>query len=259
MDKEAVNEDQLRFRRRARRRLIGAIVLVLVVVAAVPWLLPDSKPPRTNAQVAIRMPDQDASGYTPKVVPVAPVDPVGDAATAAPSKPSHDIPPAAADAEMPTHGRPDATAATPSASNELPAAQAPAVAIAKPSTVVKENSPKVAKREGPVESHKPKPSPDHLAKSDSSAMRTDAGAAHDSAKKAGTFYVQLGVFSNQDNAAQLQQKASARGVNVHAEALESSTGNKTRVRAGPFSSREEATKALERLKAASIAGVIVAR
>lgn len=61
-------EEEILFRRRARRRLVGAVVLVVSVVAIVPMILPESKPQSETQQIEIRIPAQDASGYAPKIV-----------------------------------------------------------------------------------------------------------------------------------------------------------------------------------------------
>ena len=61
-------EEEILFRRRARRRLVGAVVLVVSVIAIVPLILPESKPQSETQQIEIRIPAQDASGYAPKIV-----------------------------------------------------------------------------------------------------------------------------------------------------------------------------------------------
>ena len=61
-------EEEILFRRRARRRLVGAVVLVASVIAIVPLILPESKPQSETQQIEIRIPAQDASGYAPKIV-----------------------------------------------------------------------------------------------------------------------------------------------------------------------------------------------
>ena len=61
-------EEEILFRRRARRRLVGAVVLVVSVIAIVPMILPESKPQSETQKIEIRIPAQDASGYAPKIV-----------------------------------------------------------------------------------------------------------------------------------------------------------------------------------------------
>lgn len=64
-----ITDEEIQFRKRARRRLVGAVVLVLLVVVVVPWLLPADKPPQEAQPIDIRIPAQDATGFTPKIQP----------------------------------------------------------------------------------------------------------------------------------------------------------------------------------------------
>lgn len=78
-------EEEILFRRRARRRLVGAVVLVVTVVAVVPMILPESKPQQDTQQIEIRIPAQDATGYAPKIQPAPePAPASGTALTPAP-------------------------------------------------------------------------------------------------------------------------------------------------------------------------------
>ena len=82
-------EEEILFRRRARRRLVGAVVLVAAVIAIVPMILPESKPQQDTQQIEIRIPAQDATGYAPKITP-APES--GVAVTAGENSPAPALP-----------------------------------------------------------------------------------------------------------------------------------------------------------------------
>lgn len=88
-------EEEIQFRKRARRRLVGAVVLVVLVVAGVPLILPADKPQQDTQQIDIRIPSQDATGYAPKIMPAPSAE---QPAPAAPEKPAITIPPAALNA-----------------------------------------------------------------------------------------------------------------------------------------------------------------
>src|SRR6185312_16822483 len=67
----ADNEDVNTLKRRGRRRLVGAIALVLLAVIVLPMVF-DSEPRVTPPPVSVRVPSEDESGFTPKVTPKAP-------------------------------------------------------------------------------------------------------------------------------------------------------------------------------------------
>ena len=72
------------------------------------------------------------------------------------------------------------------------------------------------------------------------------------------FVVQLGAFSNMENAKQRQAKLAALGIRFYTSTLSTPSGDKLRVRAGPYASRQEAEKIQEKLKAGGIQDGIVA-
>jgi DedD protein len=61
--------------------------------------------------------------------------------------------------------------------------------------------------------------------------------------------IPLGAFSNPANAKQVQSKLSAAGFKSYSESVNSAKGVQTRVRAGPFATRDAAERAREKLKA----------
>ena len=67
-----------------------------------------------------------------------------------------------------------------------------------------------------------------------------------------SYIVMLGAFLSEANAKQRQAKLKELGIKYYEEKIKSPAGEKTGVRAGPYSSRQEAEHALARLKAAGI-------
>ena len=63
-----------------------------------------------------------------------------------------------------------------------------------------------------------------------------------------TFVVQLGAFSNAANAKALQKKLQDNKFKAYTEIVKNAGGDRTRVRVGPYPSREAAEKARDRLK-----------
>lgn len=216
-------EEEIQFRKRARRRLVGAVVLVAVVVALVPMILPENKPQQNSQPIDIRIPSQDATGYAPKILPAL------GAEQAVPStKPATAVPPAALNA---------APVAPPAKTSAEPI---PAVNGAKPADAKPDQAPKpeVAQAEA-------KPAPQApLIKAVAEPSKPAKSA--DSAKQA--YFVQYGAFSEMKNAKQRQAELKARGVNTFTEVVKTTAGDKIRVRSGPYAAREQADKVREKVK-----------
>jgi DedD protein len=62
------------------------------------------------------------------------------------------------------------------------------------------------------------------------------------------FVVPLGAITNSDNAKQVQDRATSAGIKSYTENFKGQQGEQTRVRAGPFASRDAAEKARDKLK-----------
>lgn len=124
----AISDEELTLKKRARRRLIGAIILVLAVVVVLPMVL-DSEPKPDNQDISIRIPSTDSGTFTPKVAPT--------------------IPPAMTTVKPATEPKPVATPSPASTGKSVAAAKPepepkPAPA-AKPAQTAKPESQKVAK------------------------------------------------------------------------------------------------------------------
>ena len=207
-----ISDEELQLRKRARRRLIGAIVVVTAVVVALPMIL-DSEPKPVSHDIDIRIPSPDAGPFTSKVVPVP--DPGGT------SKPST----AAEPAPVPV----PETKPQPTPPVAKPQATAPAPDEAKPAAAAKQEK---------------APAPEK-------APAKTASAA------TGQFVVQVVALSDAGKAKQMQQRIQATGLKSYTEVVKTARGDVTRVRAGPFATREAAEKAQQKLKGAGFDGKVV--
>jgi DedD protein len=168
-------------KRRGRRRLVGAVALVLLAVIVLPMVF-DAEPRRNLPPVSVRIPGENDSTFTPQA-----------------PKPAPEAPPAEKPAPAPKQAAP-----------AKPVASKPEVP----------SEPKVAAKPAPSE-------------------RARAEAA-----LAGTQYiVPVGAYANADG---VVARLAAAKIPHYTEAA---PGNLTRVRAGPFDTKEAAEKATERLKA----------
>ena len=69
MQKETVGDQELNLKKRARRRLVGAIALVLLMIIVLPMILKDRAAPNPQEKITISLPGEQQT-----VTPVAPSD-----------------------------------------------------------------------------------------------------------------------------------------------------------------------------------------
>jgi DedD protein len=251
-------------KKRARRRLIGAVVLVLAVVIVLPMILdPDPKPVADD--IAIQIPSRDSKtpsaadqqaaaaglGPTEELVQAKPAEKaVGKAAENmdAVGKPAEKAVegPVEKPTEKPAEEKPADRRADRQADRrterpteklaEKPAARpAPAPARAEPAAEPKRNAPAAA---GPTEEERA------LAILQGKPLPADKGGAAKSASKpAGKFVIQVAALATQEKVDELRQKLAAAGVKSYTQKVATQAGERTRIRVGPFASREEADKA----------------
>jgi DedD protein len=175
-------QDVNTLKRRGRRRLVGAIALVLVAVIVLPMIFDQS--PRQTPPVSVRIPNEDESAFKPKPVPK---------------------PPAAAEAPKP-EPKPEAPPSPPQAE--------PPASAAKP-----------APKSAPVTSER---------------ARAEAALAN------AQYFVPVGAYADPDEAI---AKLKAAKIPHFTERVPTEKGTVTRVRAGPYASREAAERALKQLRA----------
>jgi len=198
----AIRDEELQLKKRARRRLVGAIALVLLIVVFLPMVL-DSEPKPLNQDIAINIP------------------PIPKADNSAPA-PSMPVTPTTS-ARPHVAGLPEGNPATADIS-----------AVPDPKTISPANeTAKPEANKAPVKL---------VHKHESKPLAATPNTSEDS------FVVQLGAFSNAANARALQKKLQANKFKSYSELIKNPGGDRTRVRVGPYPTREEAEKARERLK-----------
>lgn len=70
--------------------------------------------------------------------------------------------------------------------------------------------------------------------------------------------MQVGAFSEPATAREVRLKVEKLGLKTYTQVVETEGGRRTRVRIGPFASREEAMQTLARIQAANLPGVVLA-
>ncbi|WP_412479287.1 SPOR domain-containing protein [Azonexus sp. IMCC34839] len=247
------NDAQLLLKKRARRRLVGALFFVSIVAIVLPMVM-DHEPRQQVQEVEIRIPGQDDKPFAPKFAApaVAPVE----KPTATVAAVGEEVKPAKPVAVEP---KPSEAAAKPTArvvetNSDKPQAKPVEKVTDKPAEKP------AAKPEKPTDKQQPKPEP---AKADdakrAAAILAGQAEAKPSAAKGGEFLILIGAFSNEENVKNLKTKLGEQGIKTFSEPLDTPQGKKTRVRAGPFPSREAADKALEKMKRIGVSGVVAAK
>jgi DedD protein len=237
-------------KKKARRRLVGALAFLSAVGLSLPFLL-DPEPKSSPAEVQIRVPAREplATAQTPSMAP--PVIPNGPADISAPRDASVKAPARAevkdevAVVDVPKLENPKVESAKPEPSK-------PEVAKpdAKKPDVKKEDAKKEdAKKEGAKKEGAKK---DPIKKVES--KKDDRKAAEDGK----SYRVQIGAFSNEDSANEQLAKATRLGLKAYTEKFTRNNVAWIRVRLGPFGAREQAEQALAKLKLNGIDGALVA-
>lgn len=82
-------------------------------------------------------------------------------------------------------------------------------------------------------------------------------AASVPAPRSGRFTVQVGAFTDAAMLREARQKVEKLGLKTYVQVIENEAGRRTRVRVGPFDTREDADAAAARLKAAGLAANVL--
>ncbi|WGS46712.1 SPOR domain-containing protein [Burkholderia sp. JSH-S8] len=221
-------------KQRARRRLVGAIALVVAAVIVLPMVL-NSHPKPVTDDISIDIPnrpahqaaasrsDEDASDVQAGVAHDEP--PASDTAIAAAVPAAKDVAKEAAKLAA----KPDTPATTASVAPKP--APKPAAPAAKPAT--------------------PKPAPAAVANAD--AAGSDGDAATPSSPAGARFAVQLGSFKDDATARSWATKLKSAGVPAYVEHRKQADGSvATQLRAGPFADRAAASAAIAKVREAGL-------
>lgn len=228
---------QTDLRKRARRRLLGAVALALTAAIVLPIVM-DHEPRPPAQDIAVRIPPRE-----------------GAAPLASPAR-------VAADPDETLQPPPDSEPVPQTLSR--PATQAPASPQAAVRPEVKpepkpESKPEPKPEPKPAPKPEPKPEPPRpAAKPEVSPAEAARAAAVLDGKS--SFALQLGVFGDAANVAKLRARARELGLASFTEDVKLADGQtRTRVKVGPFSSRQAAEAAQRKLEAAGMRSMVAPR
>lgn len=231
-----LNVDELR--RRARRRLVGAVVLALGVAVIVPMLLETEQKP-LGEDVSVKIPPIDDSKFVNRLNEKGAKY---DTRTDAPAN-------AAAPATAGT--APVAGGVAPAAARSAPAGDsASANASLSPAPPVESALSESAKATvGSSGRSEPAKAPSAPVVAPQASPATPA---HEG------FAVQLAAFADDKGANSLAGRLKRAGYTAYTEPLKTSKGTLWRVRVGPYPSHEAAAAARDKLKAEGQSGIVAA-
>lgn len=262
-------------RRRARNRLIGAAVLVVLGVIGFPLLF-DTQPRPIPVDVPITIPDRDqvaplvlsenqtatapASATTPVAAAPTSPEPATTAAPSARAKPTSAASPATSTpAPKPTPKPETARAAAkpdvkPDTKTDL---KADPKSAPQPDTRPEPPRPPVndAARARALLEGRPLPP---AASSPPAPTAKPAPATTADTAPPGRFIVQVGAFADPDKANEIRRKLESAGLKTYTQAVDTASGLRIRVRVGPFSQRVDAEKAAARVVQLGLSGSVLA-
>lgn len=235
-----------RLRQRAKYRLVGATLLVLLGVVGFPLLF-DQQPRPIAVDTPIQIPDKN------KLAPLAlPVPATSDVAVAqpaaAPATPASAVITETAEAPKPLQ---NANKNAPSEPVQKASETTKSIASGEAKIPVKPAAAAVVNS-----APKPETADKALALLEAQSLpkpvspaSADAGAAR--------FVVQVGAFADTTRAKDVRRKLETAGLKTYTNVAQTKDGERTRVRVGPFAERPEADKAAEKIKKLKLPAVVL--
>jgi DedD protein len=215
-------------RRRARHRLIGAVVLVLAAVVGFPLIF-DTQPRPVAVDIPIEIPDRNKA----KPLPAPAAKAAATASVAAPR--AEDKP--APEAAVPTGAGLDAREEVVASKVESKSTQTP----------VKSTSDAI-KTEAIPKPPAVKPTPEVKPVTPAAAAAVPTGDR---------FVVQVGAFADAAKALEARRKLEKAGLKTYAQVVDTKDGKRTRVRVGPFAQRADADKAASKIKGLDLPAAVL--
>jgi len=237
-----ISEEELLLRKRARRRLVGAIMLVLAAVIVLPAIFDEPKGGSEKQEIAINLPatknNRNDLALKEESVSSEFSGMDDEASPELPGKSKAGLQPHDEFSGMSNDQKRIPIPGIKPKFDRRPVAVAPEV---KNNAAV--NTPAAV----------PAPAPVPAATSASSSAAVSVAAPADAAK---AFVVQLGAFSDQAKAKQQQANLLSSGFKAYTETLKVDHNEVTRVRIGPFTTRSAAETELKKLKKIGLDGVV---
>ena len=257
-----VNVDELR--RRARRRLVGAVVLALGVAVVVPMLLETEQKPLGD-DVSVKIPPVDSGKFVNRLNDgTTNGDANAKAAddTTKPSPMTSAATEAAPERQQKYDTRlPDGTAASSATTPSSAATGAPGHGTASPpntAPVIITDKSTATPAQAPPQKASAAESPKVAAAATHGGPEAARSAHEERASQHDAFAVQLAAFADDRGANSLAGRLKKSGYAAYTEPLKTSKGTLWRVRVGHYPSRDAAIAARDKLKTEGQSGIVAA-
>lgn len=237
-------------KRRARRRLIGAIVLALAAAVLLPLLL-ESEPKPLGDEVSIQIPPIDNGKFVNPLSPGkgSPSKGGSDAAPKNAAPAASSAAPAPSPSGTQAEGK-NSEAAEPSATRAAPAG------AEQKSGETKSAAPTTSPSTAAPGATSPAATPSAAEPKKDTATEPKASNKQSDAAPAGAFVVQVAAFTDRYGAQAQARKLKQAGFPAYVEAVANGKGELQRVRVGPYASRDAADAARAKLKGAGYEAIV---
>ncbi len=256
--RQAQSEEALRLR--ARRRLIGAVALVLTGVVVFPLIF-ETQPRPVASSIALIVPPQNqaSSVAAPAAAGSRAATPAQAAPGAAPGTPGSTAPvvaqpPAAAPVPAPVPAARQTPPAQPQPQAQPQARSRQATAQPAPVQPAARPAPQVAQARQALAALEDK-SPSQI--SAAQAERAAARQASPGAAANDRFVVQAGAYADAATAREVRRRIDAIGLHSYTQVVDTPAGKRVRVRVGPFASHSQAEHALARIRSLGISAAVL--
>lgn len=223
MPPDLVNDQALLLKKRARRRLVGAVALVLLMLIILPQILQDRTGLHQQESVRIVMPKAQMN--------------------------------ASQDTTLDAHQ-------TVAENSNQAVASEPEVVVASPSTIeeiidLKENEAKKLENKNSSNQKYESAKVESKAPAVTPTAQVRQAIAKTSQNQVESFTVQVGVYSDIANVKRLQDQLKQSGFTTYTEKATTSKGEGVRLKAGKFTSRQAAADALVKIKEIGLSGIVI--
>jgi DedD protein len=222
-----ITEEELLLRKRARRRLVGAIVLVIFSVIVLPIIFDEPKSDHEQHEITINLPTFGKNNKNDRGL--SPTEKLARNET------SDKV-----DLQPPSQDKPKI--------NSLSTEEITETVSERKRVPIPDIKPKATSRY-PVETKK-------INTTNTADATNSAPVTAEAAKE---LVIQLGAFSDQLKAKQQLEILIANGFKAYTEVLKTGNNEVTRVRIGPFMTRDAAENELKKLKKLGFNGVVASR